>query len=64
MKGQKTFNAIGGMLPRGGGSPKGLFAGFGAIATLGALGFGINASLFNGREFYGKGIIDIDIDSF
>ncbi|CAG8453621.1 1011_t:CDS:2 [Paraglomus brasilianum] len=46
-QGKKAFNTLGGMLPRGGGSPRGLFAGVGAIATLGALGLGFNASLFN-----------------
>ncbi|CAG8483388.1 617_t:CDS:2 [Paraglomus occultum] len=47
-QGKKAFNTLGGMLPKGGGgSPRGLFAGVGAIATLGAIGLGINASLFN-----------------
>ena len=50
-QGKKAFNTLGGMLPRGGGSPRGLFAGVGAIATLGALGLGFNASLFNGTSF-------------
>lgn len=40
------MNKFGNMLPRGGG--KGVFAGTGAFITLVALGFGINASLFNG----------------
>jgi len=45
-QGRQAINRLGGMLPKGGG--KGLFTGAGALITLGTIGLGINASLFNG----------------
>ncbi|CAI2179638.1 19781_t:CDS:2, partial [Funneliformis geosporum] len=44
-QGKQAINRLSGMLPKGGG--KGLFTGAGALITLGAVGLGINASLFN-----------------
>ena len=43
----QAFNKLGGIFPKGSG--KGLAGGAGALITLGALGYGINASLFNGK---------------
>ena len=45
-QGRQAINRLGGMLPKGGG--KSLFTGTGALIVLGAVGLGINASLFNG----------------
>jgi hypothetical protein len=45
----QAFNRLGGALPKGSG--KGIIGGIGALAAIGALGFGINAALFNGKEF-------------
>ena len=45
-QGRQAISRLSGMLPKGGG--KGLFTGMGALITLGAVGLGINASLFNG----------------
>jgi prohibitin 2 len=44
----QAFNKLGGIFPKGSG--KGLAGGAGALITLGALGYGINASLFNGKK--------------
>jgi len=44
-QGRQAISRLSGMLPKGGG--KGLFTGMGALITLGAVGLGINASLFN-----------------
>lgn len=41
-------NKVGGIFPKGSG--KGLFGGAGALITLGALGYGLNAALFNGKK--------------
>ncbi|KAG0057222.1 Prohibitin-2, subunit of the prohibitin complex (Phb1p-Phb2p) [Gryganskiella cystojenkinii] len=41
----QVFNRLGGIFPQGSG--KGIAGGAGALITLGALGYGLNASLFN-----------------
>lgn len=46
---KQAAQRLGGMFPQG--SSKGLGSAVGAITVLGALGYGINASLFNGKEF-------------
>jgi prohibitin 2 len=43
----QVFNRLGGIFPKGSG--KGIFGGAGALITLGAIGYGVNASLFNGN---------------
>lgn len=43
----QVFNRLGGIFPKGSG--KGIAGGAGALITLGALGYGLNASLFNGN---------------
>lgn len=43
----QAFNRIGGIFPKGSG--KGLAGGVGAVIALGAVGYGINAALFNGN---------------
>ena len=43
----QVFNRLGGILPKGSG--KGIFGGAGALIALGAVGYGVNASLFNGN---------------
>ena len=47
-QGRQAISKISNMIPKGGG--KGIFTGTGALLALGALGFGINASLFNGTR--------------
>jgi prohibitin 2 len=49
---KQAAQRLGGMFPQGAG--KGLGSAVGAITVLGALGYGINASLFNGKEFLNK----------
>lgn len=44
---KQAAQRLGGMFPKGSG--KGIGGAAGAIITLGALGYGINASLFNGN---------------
>ncbi|CAG8775865.1 7557_t:CDS:2, partial [Acaulospora morrowiae] len=44
-QGRQAMHKLGNMMQKGGG--RGAFTGAGAIITLGVLGFGINASLFN-----------------
>ena len=44
----QAFNKLGGIFPKGSG--KGLAGGAGALITLGAIGYGLNASLFNGNK--------------
>jgi prohibitin 2 len=44
---KQAAQRLGGMFPQGSG--KGIGGAAGAIITLGALGYGINASLFNGK---------------
>lgn len=46
---KQAAQKLGGMFPQGTG--KGLGGAVGALAVLGALGYGINASLFNGNNF-------------
>lgn len=44
-QGKQAFQKLGNLFPKGGG--RGLLTGSGALITLGALGYGINACLFN-----------------
>jgi len=44
----QVFNRLGGIFPKGSG--KGIAGGAGALITLGALGYGLNAALFNGNQ--------------
>lgn len=44
----QAFNKLGGIFPQGSG--KGLAGGLGALIALGAVGYGINAALFNGNK--------------
>lgn len=44
---KQAAQKLGGMFPQGSG--KGIGGAVGAIAVLGALGYGVNASLFNGK---------------
>lgn len=44
---KQAAQRLGGMFPKGSG--KGLGSAVGAITVLGALGYGVNASLFNGK---------------
>lgn len=44
---KQAAQKLGGMFPQGSG--KGIGGAVGAIAVLGALGYGVNASLFNGN---------------
>jgi hypothetical protein len=44
---KQAAQKLGGMFPQGSG--KGVGGAVGAIAVLGALGYGVNASLFNGN---------------
>src|SRR5690554_5835077 len=44
----QAFNKLGGIFPKGSG--KGLIGGAGALIALGSIGFGLNASLFNGKQ--------------
>lgn len=44
---KQAAQRLGGIFPQGSG--KGVGAATGAIAILGALGYGVNASLFNGK---------------
>jgi len=43
----QVFTKLGGIFPKGSG--KGIAGGAGALITLGALGYGLNAALFNGK---------------
>lgn len=43
----QAFNKIGGIFPKGSG--KGIAGGVGALIALGAVGYGVNAALFNGN---------------
>lgn len=45
---KQAAQRLGGMFPKGSG--KGLGSAVGAITVLGALGYGVNASLFNGKS--------------
>lgn len=47
---KQAAQKLGGMFPQGSG--KGIGGAVGAIAVLGALGYGVNASLFNGNFFF------------
>lgn len=49
---KQAAQKLGGMFPQGSG--KGIGGAVGAIAVLGALGYGVNASLFNGNFFLCK----------
>lgn len=45
---KQAAQKLGGMFPQGAG--KGLGGAIGAITVLGAVGYGINAALFNGKK--------------
>lgn len=45
---KQAAQRLGGMFPQGAG--KGIGGAVGALAVLGALGYGVNASLFNGKK--------------
>lgn len=47
---KQAAQKLGGMFPKGAG--KGVGSAAGALVTLGALGYGINASLFNGSFIF------------
>lgn len=47
---KQAAQRLGGLFPQGSG--KGAAAATGAIVILGALGYGVNASLFNGESFF------------